>query len=203
MKHIYFWLVVVAFTATACREIPGRTSPITEPPPGDESVMAILWHLRSLVDVATPDGKPQMPMDALTNAIFESAKKAVDIALKVRRGMTLFLGLMKVVEDGGGMRMHREADPAADGDDVPERPAEPPRDGRDDPEPVGERARSRQRRTPFGIRAMQELNKLNPHKAPPRTRWRCSWRSTPPASRCWRPAWSSSAASSARPRRPT
>jgi hypothetical protein len=77
-------------------------------------------------------------------------------------------------------------------------PGGPSRDERDDLEHRVELARAGQCATPFGIRAMQELETLNPSKGPRRTLRSCFWRSTRLGWRSSRPGSSRSA----RPRAP-
>ena len=103
-------------------------------------------------------------MEAVSSGALDAARKAVDLALGLVGAMSLFMGLMQVAQDGGLLRLiARGAAPVMKRlfPDVPE----------DHPAMsamilniasnalgLGNAA------TPFGIRAMQELDRLNPVK---------------------------------------
>jgi spore maturation protein SpmA len=103
-------------------------------------------------------------MKELTDAILQESRRAVDIAIKLIGVMAFFLGLMKVAEDGGLLRLIcRVAAP------VMRRlfPSVPP----DHPAMsamimnIGSNMMGlANAATPFGIRAIEELDKLNGRK---------------------------------------
>jgi len=105
-----------------------------------------------------------MPMDALGTAMLEAAKSSVTLALGLIGVMALFLGLMKVAEAGGLLviiaRLLRPLMVRL----FPEVPADHPAMGAMIMNLSANVMGLGNAATPFGIRAMQELDKLNPHK---------------------------------------
>lgn len=103
-------------------------------------------------------------MQALTAGIIDSAKAAVEIAIGLVGVMALFLGLMKVAEDGGLLRMLARAVGPALHRLFPSIPPDHPAMSAMllniscNMLGLGNAA------TPFGIRAMQELDTLNTEK---------------------------------------
>ncbi|MCU0601548.1 MAG: spore maturation protein [Desulfobacterales bacterium] len=106
-------------------------------------------------------GQPS-PMELLSRAMVDSAAGAVELAIGLVGVMTLFLGLMKVAEAGGLLRIIARLIRPLMVRLFPDVPAEHPAMGAmilnlsANVMGLGNAA------TPFGIRAMQELNKLNP-----------------------------------------
>src|SRR5512137_1505244 len=109
-----------------------------------------------------PEAGIDAPMERLTKAMVDSAGSAVELALGLVGIMTLFLGLMKVAEAGGLLRIIARLIRPLMVRLFPDVPAEHPAMGAmilnlsANVMGLGNAA------TPFGIRAMQELNKLNP-----------------------------------------
>ncbi len=107
-------------------------------------------------------GEPS-PMSALSAAMVESASGAVELAIGLVGVMTLFLGLMKVAEAGGMLtilaRLIRPLMVRLFPDVPPEHPAMGAMILNISANALGLGNAA----TPFGIRAMQELNKLNTH----------------------------------------
>ncbi len=103
-------------------------------------------------------------MPELTAAILDDSRKAVDVALKLVGVMAFFLGLMKVAEEGGLLRdlarlvrpVMRRLFPAV----PPEHPAMSAMVLNIASNLLGLANAA----TPFGIRAMEELDKLNGRK---------------------------------------
>ena len=101
------------------------------------------------------------PMESLTKGMIESAAGSVELALGLIGVMTLFLGLMKVAEAGGLLRVIAALIRPLMVKLFPEVPAHHPAMGAmilnlsANVMGLGNAA------TPFGIRAMQELNTLN------------------------------------------
>lgn len=134
MNVIFFIMVLIAFLTTA-------------------------WH--QIMWIPTPDAPA--PMEHLSKAVVESAGGSVELAMGLIGVMTLFLGLMKVAETGGLLtaiaRLIRPLMVRL----FPDVPADHPAMGAmilnlsANVMGLGNAA------TPFGIRAMQELEKLNPH----------------------------------------
>lgn len=107
------------------------------------------------------DGR-KSPMETLSGAIVDSAGGSVELALGLVGVMTLFLGLMKVAEEGGILKILSRLIRPLMTRLFPDVPAEHPAMGAmilnlsANVMGLGNAA------TPFGIRAMQELEKLNP-----------------------------------------
>ena len=116
------------------------------------------WHQFEGIPAA---GQPS-PMELLSRAMVDSAAGAVELAIGLVGVMTLFLGLMKVAEAGGLLRIIARLIRPLMVRLFPDVPAEHPAMGAmilnlsANVMGLGNAA------TPFGIRAMQELNKLNP-----------------------------------------
>ena len=134
MNGIFLAIVLIAFSAAAWREI---------------------MH----VAVA---GSPS-PMEALSAAVMSSASGAVELALGLVGAMTLFLGLMKVAEAGGLLTIIARLIRPLMTRLFPDVPAEHPAMGAMILNLSANALGLGNAATPFGIRAMQELDKLNPH----------------------------------------
>jgi spore maturation protein SpmA len=104
------------------------------------------------------------PMESLTKAMIESAAGSVELALSLIGVMTLFLGLMKVAEAGGLLRILASLIRPLMVRLFPEVPARHPAMGAMILNLSANAMGLGNAATPFGIRAMQELNKLNPQK---------------------------------------
>jgi len=132
MNIIFLSIVMIAFASAGWRQL--------------------LW---------TPLPAHPSPMEALSKAMVESAAGAVELALGLVGVMTLFLGLMKVAEAGGLLKIIARLIRPLMLRLFPDVPAEHPAMGAmilnlsANVMGLGNAA------TPFGIRAMQELNKLN------------------------------------------
>ena len=110
---------------------------------------------------APPAGRPSA-MEALSKAMVESAAGSVELALGLVGVMTLFLGLMKVAEAGGLLAMVARLIRPLMVRLFPEVPAAHPAMGAMILNLAANVLGLGNAATPFGIRAMQELNKLNP-----------------------------------------
>jgi spore maturation protein SpmA len=119
------------------------------------AVRQLLW---------TPAGGEIPPMEALSKAMVESAAGSVDLAIGLVGVMTLFLGLMKVAEAGGMLtflaRLIRPLMVRLFPDVPPEHPAMGAMILNLSANALGLGNAA----TPFGIRAMQELDTLNPRR---------------------------------------
>lgn len=134
MNWIFLGIVLIAFFAAAWREI---------------------GHV-ALEGIPTP-------MEALSSGMITSASGAVELALGLVGVMTLFLGLMKVAEAGGLLviiaRLIRPLMTRL----FPEIPPNHPAMGAMILNLSANALGLGNAATPFGIRAMQELDKLNPN----------------------------------------
>jgi spore maturation protein SpmA len=104
------------------------------------------------------------PMEVLSTGMIDAAKDSVTLALGLVGVMTLFLGLMKVAEAGGLLTVIARLLRPVLVRLFPEVPAEHPAMGAMIMNLAANVMGLGNAATPFGIRAMQELDKLNPHK---------------------------------------
>jgi len=132
MNVVFFAIVVVAFISAGWRQI-NWTSGL-----GDLS-----------------------PMEALSRAMIESAAGSVELALGLIGVMTLFLGLMKVAEAGGLLTILARLIRPVMVRLFPSVPADHPAMGSMILNMAANAMGLGNAATPFGIRAMQELDKLN------------------------------------------
>ncbi|MFZ7112860.1 MAG: nucleoside recognition domain-containing protein [Desulfatiglandales bacterium] len=117
------------------------------------------WHQIAWV----PGGTDVSPMEGLTRAVVESAAGSVELALGLIGVMTLFLGLMKVAEAGGLLRVLARLIRPLMVRIFPEVPPDHPAMGAMILNMSANAMGLGNAATPFGIRAMQELDKLNTH----------------------------------------
>lgn len=108
-------------------------------------------------------GEGAAPMDQLSTAMVETAGGAVELAIGLVGVMTLFLGLMKVAEAGGLLTILARLIRPLMVRLFPEVPAEHPAMGAMILNMSANALGLGNAATPFGIRAMQELERLNPH----------------------------------------
>lgn len=101
------------------------------------------------------------PMESLSRAVVDSAGSSVELALGLIGVMTLFLGLMKVAEAGGLLRVIARLIRPLMVRLFPDVPAEHPAMGAMILNISANAMGLGNAATPFGIRAIQELNKLN------------------------------------------
>jgi spore maturation protein SpmA len=134
MNRIFAWIVFIAFGSAAWRQL-----------------------------FAAPDAGGGA-MEQLSKAMIDSAGSAVELSIGLIGVMTLFLGLMKVAEAGGMLRIISRLIRPLMICLFPDVPPDHPAMGAmilnlsANVMGLGNAA------TPFGIRAMQELNRLNPHE---------------------------------------
>ncbi len=103
-------------------------------------------------------------MAALSTAMVESAASAVDLAIGLVGMMTLFLGLLKVAEAGGMLTILSRLIRPLMVRLFPDVPADHPAMGAMILNMSANALGLGNAATPFGIRAMQELDNLNPRK---------------------------------------
>ncbi|WP_151704611.1 nucleoside recognition domain-containing protein [Nitrincola alkalilacustris] len=106
------------------------------------------------------DGEPS-PMEALSSGMVSSAGGAVELAIGLVGVMTLFLGLMKVAEAGGLLTIIAKLIRPLMTRLFPEVPPDHPAMGAMILNMSANALGLGNAATPFGIRAMQELDKLN------------------------------------------
>lgn len=116
------------------------------------------WHQ------VTGGGADVMPMDALSTAMIETAGSSVELALGLIGVMTFFLGLMKVAEAGGLLSVIAKLLRPVMTRLFPDVPPDHPAMGAMIMNVSANVLGLGNAATPFGIRAMQELDKLNPVK---------------------------------------
>lgn len=109
------------------------------------------------------DGEGSAPMELLTRSIIDSASGAVELAIGLIGVMTLFLGLIKVAEAGGLLAILARLIRPLMVRLFPEVPPNHPAMGAMILNLSANMMGLGNAATPFGIRAMQELEKLNPH----------------------------------------
>jgi spore maturation protein SpmA len=107
-------------------------------------------------------GGDMSPMDALSKAMVDSATGSVELAIGLVGVMTLFLGLMKVAEAGGLLAVIARLIRPLLVRLFPTVPADHPAMGAMILNLSANALGLGNAATPFGIRAMQELNRLNP-----------------------------------------
>ncbi|MFO8111964.1 MAG: nucleoside recognition domain-containing protein [Desulfosalsimonadaceae bacterium] len=135
MNVIFFVIVAVAFLFSAVHQLTG--------------------------DFAT-DGTT--PVDQLSQAIVDSAGGAVELAIGLIGVMTLFLGLMKIAEAGGLLRVLSRLIRPLMVRLFPDVPPDHPAMGAMILNMSANALGLGNAATPFGIRAMQELDRLNSEK---------------------------------------
>ena len=111
-----------------------------------------------------PGQADQMPMEILSKAMIDSAGAAVDLAIGLVGVMALFLGLMKVAEVGGMLTILAKLIRPLMVRLFPDVPADHPAMGAMILNLAANALGLGNAATPFGIRAMQELDRLNPVK---------------------------------------
>ena len=136
MNGIFFAIVLIAFLVAGWRQI-------TWVPPSVDAVS---------------------PMQSLANGMVETAGSSITLAIGLVGVMALFLGLMKVAEEGGMLTIIAKTIRPLMVRLFPEIPADHPAMGAMILNMSANALGLGNAATPFGIRAMQELDKLNPCK---------------------------------------
>ena len=111
-----------------------------------------------------PGQAGQMPMEILSRAMIDSAGAAVELAIGLVGVMALFLGLMKVAEAGGMLTILARLIRPLMVRLFPDVPPDHPAMGAMILNLAANALGLGNAATPFGIRAMQELDRLNPVK---------------------------------------
>jgi spore maturation protein SpmA len=107
---------------------------------------------------------PISPMQALATGMVDTAGSSVTLAIGLIGVMAFFLGLMKVAEEGGMLRVIAKTIRPLMVRLFPDVPADHPAMGAMIMNMSANALGLGNAATPFGIRAMQELDKLNPCK---------------------------------------
>ncbi len=130
--------------------------------PSKPSAINVVWIVLILtgVFVALFSGR----MEAVTRASFDSAKKAVELALGLIGAMALWLGLVRIAEEAGLMTVLARGLRPVMGRLFPEVPSEHPAMSAMIMNLAANIMGLGNAATPLGIKAMQELDRLNPHK---------------------------------------
>jgi spore maturation protein SpmA len=130
------------------------------------AIVAISFVVAAIREVAwTPAGADDIgPMQVLSAAVIDAAGGAVTLAIGLVGVMALFLGLMKVAEAGGLLTIIARTVRPLMVRLFPDVPAEHPAMGAMILNISANVLGLGNAATPFGIRAMQELDKLNPVK---------------------------------------
>ena len=126
------------------------------------SAINIIWF--SLVLIATVTAAYTGKMDAVTKASFDSAKAAVVLAIGLIGPMALWLGIMKVAEAGGLMRIIARGVRPVMVRLFPDVPHDHPAMSAMIMNMAANTLGLGNAATPMGIKAMQELEKLAPEK---------------------------------------
>ena len=137
MNGIFFAIVLVAFGVAGWREI--------------------VWQ-------APATGDAVSPMQALAKAMVDTAGSSVTLAIGLIGVMALFLGLMKVAEEGGMLTIIAKTIRPLMVRLFPDVPPDHPAMGAMILNMSANALGLGNAATPFGIRAMQELDRLNPYK---------------------------------------
>lgn len=127
------------------------------------AIVAIAFATAAWQQLTVAVAPEDSAMQALTKAALESATGAVELAIGLVGVMALFLGLMKIAEAGGLLRILARLIRPLMVRLFPEVPPEHPAMGAMILNFSANMLGLGNAATPFGIRAMQELDKLNPH----------------------------------------
>jgi len=130
--------------------------------PSKPAPLNIIWLL--LILAATLVAAFQGTMAETTKASFDSAKDAVMLAISLVGAMALWLGIMRVAEDAGLMRSVARAIRPLMVRLFPDVPAEHPAMSAMIMNMAANMLGLGNAATPMGIKAMTELDKLNPRK---------------------------------------
>ena len=142
MNGIFFAIILIAFLVAGYRQITWVPSSTSASGP---------------VDAASP-------MQALATGMVDTAGSSVTLAIGLIGVMAFFLGLMKVAEEGGMLRVIAKTIRPLMVRLFPDVPANHPAMGAMIMNMSANALGLGNAATPFGIRAMQELDKLNPCK---------------------------------------
>ena len=118
----------------------------------------------ALMAIAIIVGALNGRLPEVTNAAFDYAKISVDIAIGLIGIMALWLGIMKIAEEAGFVRILARVIKPISKRLFPEIPPEHPAIGAMVLNIAANWLGLSNAATPLGLKAMEELQKLNPHK---------------------------------------
>ena len=145
MNGIFFAIILIAFAVAGWRQV--------------------TWIRPGIQPGIQPGAADAVsPMQALANGMVETAGSSVTLAIGLIGVMAFFLGLMKVAEEGGMLTVIAKTIRPLMVRLFPEVPANHPAMGAMILNMSANALGLGNAATPFGIRAMQELDKLNPCK---------------------------------------
>lgn len=121
------------------------------------------WIWLGLILVAVLYGAFAGSMEAVSEAFYQSAIDAIQLVIKLTGGMMFMLGLMRVARDGGLLRAVAGALRPVLRRLFPEVPIEHPAMGAMVMNMASNMLGLGNAATPFGLKAMVELDRLNPH----------------------------------------
>jgi len=124
--------------------------------------MGAIWTALLALSVAVAAAKGRMP--ELTAAIMESANRAVTLSIGLVGAMALWLGLMRVAEEAGLVALLARAMRPVLSRLFPSVPRDHPALGAIVMNVSANVLGLGNAATPFGLKAMQALDELNPHK---------------------------------------
>ncbi|NQV45553.1 MAG: spore maturation protein [Rhodospirillales bacterium] len=128
------------------------------------AIVAIAFAVAAIRQLGWDGLADDAPMAAMGNAMIESASGAVELAIGLVGVMALFLGLMKVAEKGGLLSIIARLVRPMMIRLFPDVPADHPAMGAMILNMSANALGLGNAATPFGIRAMQQLDTLNKHK---------------------------------------
>jgi len=122
------------------------------------------WIFIFLIGSATLAGAYNGSMEAVTKAGIDSAKSAVELAIGLIGQMAFWLGMMKILQDAGLIRTISVVMSRVLGPIFPEIPKGHPAMAAIVMNMAANILGLANAATPFGLKAMRELQSLNPHK---------------------------------------
>lgn len=122
----------------------------------------VIWFLLLAVGIIV--GAINGNMEAVTDAAISSARTGVDISLGLIGTMALWLGIMKIAEESGLIKSIAKALRFIMVPLFPDVPADHPAMGAMIMNVSANMLGLGNAATPLGLKAMQELQKINPHK---------------------------------------
>ena len=117
-----------------------------------------------LSDAKLEIGVVPEPAARVGQAALDASKGSVDLAIGLIGYITLFLGLMKIVEEAGGLRFMARLIRPLMVRLFPDIPSDHPAMGAIIMNVAANALGLGNAATPFGLKAMKELNSINPHK---------------------------------------
>lgn len=175
MNRIFFAMVLVAFVVTGWRQVTWAPPPpapevTLAPVPGTDSadpvVRGLAEEVARLRSAAPPDAAPTAtsPMQDLQRAMFDKADASVTLAISLIGSLAFFLGLVRVADDAGAVDVLTRLIRPLLVRLFPDVPADHPAMGAMVLNLAANALGLDNAATPFGLKAMAELDRLNRHK---------------------------------------